>query len=365
MKNNLLYIALATLILTSCQSNKEENTSSAQDPNKFCLNEQLKKSTIIDTVSEDAIHEQLTLSGKVEYNENDLVAVKSLLQGIVESVRFELGDYVNQGQVLAVVKSTEIQGLAQEKKYHQNQVDLLRKQIQIKKELVNDGLASQPELTELEHQLQASLIEVQKVSGTLSMYRSVGNGQFQIIAPKNGYVVRKNISVGQSLVADNEDALFAISNLKQVWVMVNIYANNLQSVKVGDLVKVKTVAYPDRLYAGKIDKIYNVFDDDEHVIKARVVLENQNLNLMPGLSADIIIDKQNVLGTAFAIPNKAVVFDNNNNYIVVYTNDCEMQVRKITPIGNNANHTYIEEKLKKGERVLSSNALLVYAELNK
>lgn len=365
MKNNIHYIALATLILASCQSNKEEKPSTVQAPNQFCLSEQLKKSTSIDTVREEAIHEQLTLSGKVEYNENNLVAVKSLLQGIVESVRFELGDYVRQGQVLAVVKSTEIQGLTQERIYHQNQVDLLRKQIQTKKELVKDGLASQPEVIELEHQLQASLIEIEKVNGVLNMYRSVGNGQFQIIAPKNGYVVQKNISVGQSLVADNEDALFAISNLKEVWVMVNIYANNLQSVKVGDAVKVKTVAYPDRLYSGKIDKIYNVFDDDEHVIKARVVLENQDLNLMPGLSADIIIDKQNVLGTAFAIPNKALVFDNNKNYIVVYTNDCEMQVRKVTPIGSNASHTYIEEKLKKGERVLSSNALLVYAELNK
>lgn len=365
MKNNLLYLSLAILSLWSCQTSKDENITSSQDSNKLCLNDQLKKSTIIETVSEELIREQLTLSGKVEYNENDLVAVKSLLHGVVESVRFELGDYVKQGQILAIVKSTEIQGLAQEKKYHQNQVDLLSKQIETKKELVKDGLASQPEVIELEHQMQASMIEIQKIDGILSMYRSIGNSQFQVVAPKNGYIVQKNISVGQSLVVDTEEALFSISNLKQVWVMVNIYANNLQSVKVGDMVKVKTVAYQDRLYAGKIDKIYNVFDDNEHVIKARVVLENQDLNLMPGLSADIIIDKQNVLGTAFAVPNRAVVFDSNKNYIVIYTNDCDMEVRKITPIASNATHTYIEEKLKKGERVLSSNALLVYAELNK
>ena len=66
------------------------------------------------------------------------------------------------------------------------------------------------------------------------------------------------MSVGQSITSDNEDALFSISNLKQVWVMVNIYASNLQYVKKGDFVKVRTVAYPDRIYSGKIDKIYNV-----------------------------------------------------------------------------------------------------------
>ena len=224
-------------------------------------------------IKEQPIHEQLTLTGKVEYNENDLVAVKSLIKGIVSTVNFELGDIVKQGQVLAVVKSAEIQELLQERKNYQNQVELLTSQIQIKQDLLKDGMTSQLEVTALQHELQAAKIEVDKASYTLKMFRAMGDGHYQLLAPKNGYIVQKNISVGQSITTDNEDALFSISNLKEVWVMVNIYANHLPYIKKGDRVNVRTIAFPDRLYEGSIDKIYNVFDDNEHVIKARVVLK--------------------------------------------------------------------------------------------
>ena len=363
MKKTFYFLAAFTLVLSSC--NKQETEKEAVKENKFCLNEQLKKSTEIVAVLEQPIHEQLTLSGKIEYNENDLVGFKSLLQGVVDKVNFELGDYVRQGQVLAVVKSNEVLDLVQQKRYHQNQMDLIRKQIKSKKELLNDGMASQPEVTEAEHELQSAQIEIDKINATLKMYRAIGNGLFQILAPKNGYIVQKNISTGQSIDADASEPLFSISNLKQVWVMVNINASNLKYVKQGDQVQVKTVAFPDRVYTGKIDKIYNVFDDNEHVIKARVVLENHDLNLMPGLSADIIIDKENVIGTAFAIPNQAKVFENNKEYVVVYKDDCAMEVRKITPIGANAKHTFVEEKFKKNEKIITSNALLLVEELNK
>lgn len=365
MNKSIYILAAFIFILNSCQQKEEEKPVETDKKESFCLNEQLKKSTTISTISEQPIHEQLTLSGKVEYNENDLVAYKSLLQGIVTKVNFELGDYVRQGQVLAVVKSTEVQSMAQERRYYQNQIDLLRKQIQSKKELLNDGMAAQPEVSALEHELRAAQIELDKVNTTLSMYRAIGDGQFQILSPKNGYIVQKNISSGQSISNDADEALFSISNLKQVWVMVNIYASNLKYVKQGDHVKVKTVAFPDRIYTGKIDKIYNVFDDNEHVIKARVVLENQDLNLMPGLSADIIIDKENVIGTAFAIPNSAKVFENNKEYVVVYKDDCNLEVRKITPIASNAEFTYVAEKFAKNEKIITSNALLLVEELNK
>ena len=224
MKKTFYLITAFTFLLSSCS--KQETKEETPQETKFCLNEQLKKTTQIVEVNEQPIHEQLTLSGKVDYNENDLVAFKSLLQGVVDKVNFELGDYVRQGQVLAVVKSNEVLDLMQEKRYLQNQVDLIRKQIKSKKELLHDGMVSQPEVIEAEHELQANQIEIDKINATLKMYRAVGNGQFQILAPKNGYIVQKGMSVGQSIVADSDDDLFSISNLKQVWVMVNIYANN-------------------------------------------------------------------------------------------------------------------------------------------
>nr|WP_297307330.1 efflux RND transporter periplasmic adaptor subunit [uncultured Flavobacterium sp.] len=358
------YILVTGLFLSlfSCNKNSEKEISKNVSEEKFCLNEQLKNTTDIVKVSEKPIQEQMTFTGKIEYNENDLVAFKSLLEGFVENVSFELGDYVKQGQVLATVKSHQIQELIQQKESFTSQISFLENRVKSQIELLNDGMIAAPELLETQNELTQAKIERNRILENLNMYKAIGNGSFQILAPKNGYIIQKNISKGQTLTADSEP-LFSISNLKQVWVMVNIYASNLRYIKVGDAVKVRTVAYPDELYQGKINKIYNVFDDNEHVLKARVVLENQKLNLMPGLGADIIIDKKVNDQKAFAIPNKAKVFHNNNDYIVIYKSDCELEFRKINVIAQNEEVFYIQEKLTSNEKVITSNALLIFEQL--
>lgn len=364
--NHLLSLAGLIVIAVGCAEPTAEQTNDSVDSlakSSFCLNEQLKKSTEIMTVSEQPINEQLSLSGKIEYNENDMVAFRSLLDGVVENVKFELGDYVQKGQVLATIKSTQIQDLYQQQRSQQSQIALLEKQIRTKKELAADGLLSMPEVRSAEQELEGAHIELDRIQQSLQLYRAAGSGSFQILAPKNGYIIQKSVSSGQSITAES-DPIFSISNLKQVWVMVNIYANNLRYVNEGDEVKVRTIAYPDKFYTGKIDKIYNVFDDNEHVLKARVVLENQNLNLMPGLSADIIINTKNSSGEAFAIPNRAKIFSNNKEYIVLYKDDCHMEVRRIRAVAENEEYTFVKEELQEGDKIISTNALLLFEQLN-
>ncbi|NGM65224.1 efflux RND transporter periplasmic adaptor subunit [Sphingobacterium sp. SGR-19] len=350
--------------LISCTPKADEKRSEVEKPATFCMNAGLRQSTEIIAVEERPVTEQLTLSGKIEYNENDMVAFRSLLSGVVDRVGFELGDQVHKGQVLATIKSTQIQELYQQQRYQQNQISLLEKQVKSKKELAADGLLAAPDVLAAEHELESAVIELDRVTESLSLYRAAGKDAFHILAPKDGYIIQKSISPGQNVTEDSAP-LFSISNLKEVWVMVNIYASNLRHVALGNPVKVRTVAYPDKFYTGKIDKIYNAFDDNEHVLKARVVLANPQLDLMPGLSADIIIDLKNKKGNAFAIPNTAKVFSNNKEYVVVYRDSCDMEIRPISTVGLNEEYTFIKEKLKPNERVVGSNALLIFEQLNK
>ncbi|OYD45010.1 hypothetical protein CHU00_14235 [Sphingobacterium cellulitidis] len=355
---------IITLIVccTGCGNSQKQHFSETDSVKQFCINPQLKKSTEIVGVEEGPIIEQLTLSGKIEYNENDLVTFRSLLLGVVEKVDFELGDQVRKGQVLATIKSTEIQSLFQQKKAQENQINLLSKLLVTKRDLLKDGMISEPELLQVEHELESSKIELNRINQSLQLYHAVGEGTFQILAPKNGYIIQKDISQGQ-IITQESDPLFSISNLKEVWVMLNVYASNLRYIKTGDQVKVKTIAYPDQIYTGKIDKIYYVFDANEHVMKARVVLENQNLNLMPGLSADIIIDKQRKDEKAFAIPNKALVFSNNEYYMLLYKDDCHIEPQKVDIIASNEEFTYVRNKLAGSNQIIASNALLIFEQL--
>lgn len=349
--------------LFGCQGKESSDKGSNEAVEKFCLNAELKKSTELQTIQEQAMVEQMSLPGKIEYNENDLVVFKSLLSGVVESVKFELGDYVKKGQVLANIKSVEIQSLHQQRKFQENQLVLLQKQLYTKQDLLKDGMAAQTEVLELEHQLDAAKIELDRIKETLGLYRATSQGEFQILAPKNGYIVHKAISPGQVIGSESDD-LFSISNLKEVWVMVNVFASNLRFAKVGAAVKVKSLAFPDQVYTGKIDKLYPVFDANEHVMKARVVLDNPNLKLMPGLSVDVLLEKDQQGGQrAFAIPNKAILFSNNANYVVLYRDDCDLEMKQVDIRYSNEAYSYVAEKFPQGTKVVASNALLIFEEL--
>lgn len=357
------YFLIGVLFLGACTSSN--NTKEENNKPSFTLNESSKKEANILTVSEQDVEEQLALTGKVEYNENDLVYFKSLLNGTVTSVAFELGDFVKKGQHLAIVKSSDIIDLAQQRRMNISREQLLKQQINTKKELLNDGLASLPEVKLLENDLVQTQIEITKLNEILSLYQMGSEaGTYIIIAPKDGYIIQKKISSGQTINMDSEP-LFAISNLKEVWVMVNIFASNLSYVKEGSSVSVRTIAYPNKYYNGKIDKIYNVFDENEHVLKARVVLENKDLQLIPGLSADIFIHKSNAFQKAVAIPKKAIVFNDDTYFVIVYKSDKHLEIRKINSIAENAYFTYTNKGIIPGEKIITNNALLIFEELNK
>ncbi len=356
-------VILLTILLVAC-GQKNENTMQEKKETSFCIPAALKEKTRIQEVKLEEMQEHLALTGKIEYDQNDLVSYKNMLEGVVESVEFELGDRVQKGQTLVVVQSSQVMELTQSKQARKMQIDLLTEQIKTKKELLKDGLVSNLELMELEYELNDAKAELHKISEQLVMYKSTGqNGIYKILAPKDGYIVQKNISAGQTLSLDN-DPLFSISNLNEVWVFINIYANNLRYIHVGDPVKVRTIAYPDEIYEGKIDKIFNVFDENEHVLKARVVLKNPKMNLFPGLVADILVKKNTLDEKAVAIPNGATIFSNNKQYVLVYKEDCNIEARNILPVGQNEISTYVKDQVQPGEKVILDNALLIFEALN-
>lgn len=363
MKKQLILLSLLgfTMIHTSCKKKEEKNQ---EKKTIYCLNEEFKKQVQISELQEQQITETLSLTGNISYNEDDVISFRSLLEGIVEQVQFNLGDYVQKGQVLAVIKSSDITNLNQERQSIMNQLAVLRQKVKSTEALLEDGMASQRELEEVQMELATLQSSSQTINDVLNLYNATPQkGVFQIKAPKNGYIVEKNMTSGMNINQDQEP-LFSISNLNQIWVMVNIYANHLQYIETGAEVMVKTLAYPDLVFSGKIQNISNVFDNEERVLKARVVLENKDLRLKPGMSADIIINKPSHSDAAIAIPHAAIVFNNNKKHVVIYRSDCDLSIREVQPIAENDQYIYVRENFSEGEKVITENELLIFDELN-
>ena len=354
------YYLLPVLFFFSCQ-NKEVI---AEKDDKFCLNEDMKNKITIQEVKKETVSETFSLTGSVTYNADNVVQFTSLVNGIVNNTFFSLGDYVKKGQVLAEIKSTELNGLQSENKSLASQLLVAQRQLASTKSMYEDGIASQKDLIQAESEVNVLKSSLENVKGNLALYSaSSEKSVFQIKAPSNGYIVAKNMSSGMQ-ISEGSEPLFTISDLNEVWVMVNIYATDMQNIRENMDVKIKTLAYPDEIFTGKITSLSQVFDSEERVLKARIVMKNKDLKLKPGMSADIILNKETKFTEPMiAIPTKSMIFDNNVNFVMVYKGDCELEIRHVQPTTQNSESVYFENGILENEKIITKNQLLIYESL--
>src|SRR5262249_43587093 len=99
----------------------------------------------------------------------------------------------------------------------------------------------------------------------------------ELRSPINGTIVEQNVSGYEGIKSlDNSPNLFTIADLTQVWVLCDVYENDLGEVHVGDTTKLRLKAYPDKVYRGRIADISRVLDPTTRAAKVRIVLPNSD-----------------------------------------------------------------------------------------
>lgn len=362
MKDQYKYITLLSFILflIGCKNYGDDFRSDRKDP--FCLDEKTKHIVKIYSVTKENVTEGIHLTGSIEANPDKVINFVSLVNGIISNTYFSLGDRVSKGQVLAEMQSIELSSLLAELSSLNSQIEIAKVDLQAKFQMATDGISSRKELIEAQNNLRILESEKKKIETSLSLYSACSTKSvFQIKAPASGIITEKTINSG-STVTNEGASLFSISNLNDVWAMANIYATDIAQVKSGMEVEIKTISYPNDTFYGKIDVISQVLDEDAKVLKARIVLENKDLKLKPGMIADIIalkkIDRHEI-----AVPTSSIVFFNNKNYVLVYKDDCKIEAREIVILTKKNEKTYIESGLSENEKIITQNQLLIFEAL--
>src|SRR5690554_6865686 len=257
-----------------------------EENDPYCLEGSFKEQIEFKVADIQPVTEGIHLTGAVETNPDKVINFVSLVGGIISKTNFSLGEEVTEGQVLAELRSTELSSLESELARLESQIKVAQKNLTAIQSMYDDGISSKKDLTEAKSELAIFKSEKQKVKTNLDLFSaSAEKGVFQIKAPTSGIVTAKTISPGTQISAEGEP-LFTISDLSEVWIMVNIYATNVQNVATGMEVNITTLSYPDVTFKGKINAISQVLDSEAKVLKARIVLENKDLKLKPGMLVD-------------------------------------------------------------------------------
>ncbi|HUH45541.1 MAG TPA: efflux RND transporter periplasmic adaptor subunit [Arenibacter sp.] len=365
MNNRTKYLAhLSFIILLILISGCAHKPTPAQQNEKdsYCLDENFRSKVEFERPKKKMVTEDIHLTGAVESNPDKVVHFMSLVDGIIFNTYFLLGDHVQKGQVLAELQSAELSDLYAQSKVIESQLEVARENLKATQSMFDDGISSQRNLLEARSELAILKAEKEKIATILNLFSAnPENGTFQIKASHSGIVTTKSIASGTPISAGGE-LLFTISDLSEVWITMNIYASGIQDISIGMEVAIQTLSYPDETFNGTISAISQVLDEEAKVLKARMVLPNTDLKLKPGMLVDVIaLKKSNI--EALGIPTGTMVFDNNQNYVVVYKDDCDIEIRKVEILSKGNGTTFIAKGLKETDILLSKNQLLIHEQI--
>ncbi|HEY8931645.1 MAG TPA: efflux RND transporter periplasmic adaptor subunit [Mucilaginibacter sp.] len=350
-------LALSGLALQSCH-----HTDDAQEKDtRFQVTDSLINSLLIDTVKEASAISQITLTGSIAPDENKMVKVYPLVSGVAQDVHVQLGDVVQKGQTLAIMRSAEMAGFTRDYVSSEADVRNTKRIYESTQEMYQSGLASQKDLEQAQSDYQKAQAESKRAGAVVSINKSNANG-YEVKTPLTGYVVEKNLTNNTQVRADNSQNLFTIADLSTVYVLVNVYESDISKIQTGDPVKITTLSYPDKVFDGKIDKIDNMLDPDNKVMHARIKIENPGNLLKPGMFANILIKAKSGENLP-EVSSHALVFDNDKNYVIVVDGKAKVHVQPVTVAKTVEDRAYIAGGLKPGDKVIASRQVYLYESL--
>lgn len=354
----LAIAALHILLFASCETKTDVNNPDNKLEFKEAFLEKVQTTKAILSDQE----QELTLTGKVQYDPDKVINYVPMIGGIIDRSYFSLGDKVQKDQTLLDIRSTELTSLQSERVGLESDVKIAERELKTAKTMFDDNMLSEKELMEAQAKLNQARAAYSKVQTDMSVFGSnKGNGMFSIKAPMSGYIVAKNASSGSTVSADS-DPLFVIADLSTVWVTVNVYAGNLLFVKEGQEVAITTLSYPGEVFKGKINTLSQVFDPEEKVLKARIVMPNKDLRLKPEMSVVVKL-KNEIHNQLISVPSDALVFDNDRYHLVVEESPNNFVAKEVTLGGHHNKVTYIVSGISEGENIVTRNHLLIYASL--
>ncbi|NML58798.1 efflux RND transporter periplasmic adaptor subunit [Chryseobacterium cheonjiense] len=360
MKTYIIPLFIAVLLF-SCS--KKQEAQQAQAKKGFELSNTMLHSISLAKVEKKYIEDDYNFYGKISADKNSYIDVYPLVGGNVLSVNVELGDYVRKGQVLATIRSTEMAEVQKDVSDARTDLVVAQNNLRVAKEMYEGKLNTERDVLEAKSELQKAQDQMQRANAVSTVYNVKKGNIYSVVAPISGYIVQKNINKDMQLRSDRSENIFDVANTTNVWAIMNVNESDIDKISLGMKAQVSTLSYPDKVFDGKIDKIFKIIDPETNAMQARVVLDNQSGLLIPDSKATIKVSSSENT-TALTVPSKAVIFDDNRSFVIIYKSRTDVKIREIKVLKQVGDVTYVSEGLSEGEQVVTNNQLLIYRSLN-
>ncbi|HTG67211.1 MAG TPA: efflux RND transporter periplasmic adaptor subunit [Flavobacterium sp.] len=360
MKHTLIIgIAIVSLSITSCKKQVENPETNST----FALSDNMLKTTTTAIAQTKPVKNELNFYGKITADNNKMIDVYPLVGGNVIKVNVELGDYVHKGQVLAIIKSTDVADFEKQSIDAKNDLLVAKNNLKVAQELFDGKLNSESDVLQAKSEVNKAQSQLSKIQETYKIYNIKAGSIYEVTAPISGFIIQKSINQDMLLRSDRSENIFDIAEISEVWAMANVNEVDINKIKLGIDASVTTLSYPDKVFKGKVDKIFNVINPETKAMQARIKLQNPGFLLKPDMNANIKLS-YNEDQSMIAIPSNAIVFDKSKNFVMLFKDRHNIETRQLEVYRVVGDTTYISNGLKENEKVITNNQLFIYRALN-
>ena len=252
----------------------------------------------------------LHANGSITPDVNRTIHVTSQGSGRVTDLRVKLGDYVQKGQVLLSIYSADLASAFSDYQKAVADERLSKRALDRAQLLFSHGALAQKDLEAAQDTEDKAKVDVQNAYDRVRLLGGNPDHPSSVIdlrAPVSGTIVEQNVAGYEGVRSlDNSPNLFTIADLSEVWVLCDVYENDLGEVHLGDPAEIRLNAYPDKAFHGKVVDISRVLDPTIRAAKVRIVLANADGSLRPGMFAIATFRSRKLLPKV-VVPSTAIM----------------------------------------------------------
>ena len=260
----------------------------------------------------------LNVTGVIQPDIARAVPVISLAAGRVVEIKARLGDVVKKGQLLLRVQSNDVSGAYQVFRKAVNDELLARIQFERAQLLYGKGAIAQSALEQAEDvakNAKADLDAATEQLRLLGIDKDHPSGIVDIFAPISGVITDQQVTNSSGVQGLGSPNPYTISDLSSVWIVCDVYENDLDAVHVGEYADIRLNAYPDRVFKGRIDNILPVLDPSLRTAKVRVEVANPGMMRVGMFVTAAFYGKQAELHAA--IPAAAILHLHDREWVYI------------------------------------------------
>ena len=293
-------------------------------------------------------------SGRVEPDERRMFAISPKFEGYVEKLHVNVtGQPVSQGQPLFEVYSPELVSA-------QREYAIAAQGMQAMK---GASAEAQTGMAQLAQSSLARLRNWDFSPEQLATLVSTGATHRTITfrSPVTGLITEKKAIQGMRFMPG--EALYQVTDLSSVWVMADVFEQDIGLVKTGAMAKVMINAYPNQSFTGRISYVYPTLNAQTRTVAVRVELANPGLRLKPAMFAQVELP---VGGTAtvLSVPDSAVIDSGARRLVLVQLGEGRFEPREVELGARGVNYVEVVKGVRDGEQVVVAANFLIDAESN-